>query len=231
MEDRMSAAEKKAFYDSLPPEIREEVMAQEHMQQKAMTKKIPWLPARPTSTRVVESSPVVVVNDAPTDHNASAMTNLNLDEGGNNIAMKKPATYILEEDLSLGFNDDSEAQDLLPLDGDDGPLLNLEENDEDDASKSRANKSTCTTVGATAKPTPPSHSNPTLTMHKGRESICLLPTAAATSTRSIATDREGFWLFQTQQAGGVAAEKPLDRLRKAKELLNEGLIEQKNTTR
>ena len=39
VEDRMSAAEKKAFYDSLPPEIREEVMAQEHMQQKAMTKK------------------------------------------------------------------------------------------------------------------------------------------------------------------------------------------------
>ena len=77
MEDDVGSREK-AFYDSLPPGIREEVMAQEHMQQKAMTKKNTVASNEANNTRVVESSPVVVVNDAPTDHNASAMTNLNL---------------------------------------------------------------------------------------------------------------------------------------------------------
>ena len=176
---------------------------------------------------MVESSPVVVVNDAPTDHNASAMTNLNLDEGGNNIAMKKPAAAGAEEDLSLGFNDDSEAQDTVPLDGDDGPLLNLEENDEDDASK--AVPANPPAPQLELPPNPPPSAIPTqpyTQCTREGESICLLSTAAATSTRPLPQTAQASGDLQTQQAGGVAAEKPLDRLRKAKELLNEGLIEQ-----
>ena len=87
VEDKMSAQEKQAFYDSLPPEIRQEVMAQEHMQQKAMTKKKPKNESNAV-TKVVESSPIVVVNDAPNDKNTAEMAELALTEEQPN--MKKP---------------------------------------------------------------------------------------------------------------------------------------------
>ena len=227
VEDRMSAAEKKAFYDSLPPEIREEVMAQEHMQQKAMTKKNSVASNEAKTTRVVESSPVVVVNDEPTDHNASAMTNLNLDEGSNNIAMKKPATAGAEEDLSLGFNDDSEAQDAVPLDGDDGPLLNLEENDEDDASKAVPTNPPAPQLELPPNPPPqPFQPNP-IHNAQGKENPFASYQQQQQQARALLPQTaQASGDLQTQQAGGVAAEKPLDRLRKAKELLDEGLIEQ-----
>ena len=227
VEDRMSAAEKKAFYDSLPPEIREEVMAQEHMQQKAMTKKNTVASNEANNTRVVESSPVVVVNDAPTDHNASAMTNLNLDEVGNNIAMKKPAAVGAEEDLSLGFNDDSEAQDAVPLDGDDGPLLNLEENDEDDASKAVPTNPPAPQLELPPNPPPqPFQPNPIHNAQGKENPFASYQQQQQQARAPLPQTAQASGDLQTQQAGGVAAEKPLDRLRKAKELLNEGLIEQ-----
>jgi len=222
VEDTMSAAEKKAFYDSLPPEIREEVMAQEHMQQKAMTKRNSVASGEGSATRVVESSPVVVVNDAPTDDSASEMANLNLDGGDNhNEVAKKPATTGAEEDLSLGFNDDSEAQDAVPLDGDDGPLLDLEENAASTNPPAPQLELPQNPPPQPFQPNPihnaPGKENPFASMQQQQQQQVRTP---APQTAQASSDQ------QMQQPESVASEKPLDRLRKAKELLNEGLIEQ-----
>ena len=249
VEDKMSAQEKQAFYDSLPPEIRQEVMAQEHMQQKAMTKKKPKNESNAV-TKVVESSPIVVVNDAPNDKNTAEMAELALTEEQPNMK-KPPAQETNEDDLSLGFNNDEEKDTEKPAATvhDDGPLLDFDDvTNTNSANNKNMNNSNQTgfsfmnntnnsnTGNGKETANPPA---PQLTLPPNlppQQPFQQNPIQNIVGNNSTLGDENPFKTMQQQQQQqqqkaqqqqpSVAAEKPLDRLRKAKGLLNEGLIEQ-----
>merc|ERR1712167_544037 len=230
--------EKQAFYDSLPPEIRQEVMAQEHMQQKAMTKKKPKNESNAV-TKVVESSPIVVVNDAPNDKNTAEMAELALTEEQPNMK-KPPAQETNEDDLSLGFNNDEEKDTEKPAATvhDDGPLLDFDDvtNTNSTNNKNMNNTNNSNTGNGKETANPPA---PQLTLPPNlppQQPFQQNPIQNIVGNNSTLGDENPFKTMQQQQQQqqqkaqqqqpSVAAEKPLDRLRKAKGLLNEGLIEQ-----
>ena len=126
----------------------------------------------------------------------------------------------------MGFNDDSEAQDGAPWWW--WTIIGPGDNGEDDASEAVTQS---TAPQLELPPNPPSVFLAFLQKLKEENPFASYQQQQQQARAPFPQTAKGSSDPQTQQQGGVAAEKPLDRLRKAKELLDEGLIERKNTTR
>lgn len=207
-EDTMSAAEKKAFYDALPPEMREEIMQQEiaqrrraHSHSKAMAK-----PAPSTDPSV---SPAVVVRETP----VSGMASMNLTDNAS-AATHMFSGMDVKARSSFQSNPAFDESSAGPPASNDAPLLDF---GDDDA------------VPPTAPPTTklaPSESAPVAPPTSALAPPPMPPPSlvASDSTPPIVANHNPF--SKPHEGPAPTVEAPLDRLRKAKALLSEGLIEQ-----
>merc|ERR1711871_50313 len=207
-EDNMSADEKKAFYDALPPEIREEIMAQEIAQRRRIssTANIPQsdMPIDPHAH--LQASPAAVVNEA--SDNASKMASMSLGQSA-------------AESETLGGNTgESGASDQNLFDG-----MNVKEN-----------SNSSFTVNPIVANQPSTSDDTLLDLSSSESAVPPAPVPGLASSEGAREETQNSPVTQSNnpfaktstQAGAKpsAPETPLDRLRKAKELLNEGLIEQ-----
>lgn len=213
-EDTMSAEEKKAFYDALPPEMREEIMAQEIAQRRRIssTSRIPQdqMPIDPQAQ--LEASPAAVINEAP--ESASQMAAMSLD--GPNGSDQAPTDGGV--DLFNGMNvkgDPNSTFTVNPILGqkppsppavNESPLLDLAD-------------SGSALPPPAAPVVPPPAPVPGLVGGTGPSEFAQGPPAPVGNNPFAKPPAASAPVASTPEA-------PLDRLRKAKELLDEGLIDQ-----
>lgn len=221
-EDTMSAVEKKEFYDALPPEIRDEIMAQETAQRRRISGagrgSQDQGPIDPHAH--LEASPAAIINEVP--DNAGAMASMSLGQNATDPIPENTNKNLNGEGLFNGMNVKGNPNSSFTVNpiaanqststggvtGQEAPLLDLNS----DESESAIPPSSAPVV-------PPPAPVPGLS-DRDDPSEGARPPPAPQSNNPFAKQPA------TDAGRSSAPEAPLDRLRKAKELLNEGLIEQ-----